>query len=248
MPIEMNLWRIEEDRPRPVVTGGINEERRLESILVDDIKVLGLGPLMLLGRQVLTDHGARIDLLALDEGGTLYVVELKRARTPREVVAQVLNYGSWARGVSVESLARVFELGPFAHSRTFHAAFAEQFDGAPPETINETHRLVIVAPELDDSIERIVEYLLEAYGGPINAAFFRYVYDNDSEYLGRSWFKDRRSLRKGLVRRIQNERQVDGTALTLTFCSVLMRVAPGMMRGSSATSPRAEAAAGVSRG
>ena len=26
---------------------------------------------MLLGRQVLTDHGVRIDLLALDEGGTL---------------------------------------------------------------------------------------------------------------------------------------------------------------------------------
>jgi len=186
----MNLWRIEEDRPRPVVTGGINEERRLESILADDIKILGLGPLMLLGRQVLTDHGARIDLLALDEGGTLYVIELKRARTPREVVAQVLDYGSWAREVSAESLARVFELGPFAHGRTFHAAFAEQFDGAPPETINETHRLVIVASELDDSTERIVEYLLEDYGVPINAVFFRYFRDGDSEYLGRSWLKD----------------------------------------------------------
>jgi hypothetical protein len=122
----MNLWRIEEDRPRPFVTGGINEERRLESILADDIKILGLGPLMPLGCQVLTDHGVRIDLLALDEGGTLYVIEFKRARTPREVVAQVLDYGSWARGVSAESLARVFELGPFAQGRTFHAAFAEQ--------------------------------------------------------------------------------------------------------------------------
>lgn len=56
----MNLWRIEEDSPRPVVPRGIDEERRLESILADDIKVLGFGPLMLLGRQVLTDHGARI--------------------------------------------------------------------------------------------------------------------------------------------------------------------------------------------
>src|ERR1700728_1640116 len=186
----MNLWRIEEDRPRPVVTGGINEERRLESILADDIKILGLGPLMLLGRQVLTDHGARIDLLALDEEGTLYVIELKRGRRAREVVAQVLDSGSWARGVSAESLARVFELGPFADGRTFQAAFAEQFDGAPPETLNESHRLVIVAAELDDSTERIVEYLLEDYGVPINAVFFRYFRDGDSEYLGRSWLKD----------------------------------------------------------
>jgi hypothetical protein len=145
---------------------------------------------MLLGRQVLTDHGARVDLLALDEGGTLYVIELKRARTPREVVAQVLDYGSWACGLSAESLARIFESGPFARSRTFHTAFADQFDGAPPETINESHRLVIVASQLDDSTQRIVEYLLEDYGVPINAVFFRYFRDGESKYLGRSWLKD----------------------------------------------------------
>jgi hypothetical protein len=190
VPIEMNLWRIEEDRPRQLIAAGIDEERRLESILADDIKILGLGPLMLLGRQVFTDHGARIDLLALDEGGTLYVIELKRARTPREVVAQVLDYGSWARGLSAESLARIFESGPFGHSRTFHEAFADNFDEAPPETINESQRLIIVASQLDDSTQRIVEYLLEDYGVPINAVFFRYFRDNDSEYLGRSWLKD----------------------------------------------------------
>ena len=75
----MNLWRIEDDRPRPLVAEGIDQERRLESILADDISILGLGPLMLLRRQVLTDHGARVDLLALDESGTVYVIELKRA-------------------------------------------------------------------------------------------------------------------------------------------------------------------------
>ena len=105
----MNLWRIEEDRPRPLAGAGIGEEKRLESIIADDVKILGLGQLMLLGRQVATDYGARIDLLALDEEGTLYVIELKRARTPREVVAQVLDYGSWVRGVSAENLARIFE-------------------------------------------------------------------------------------------------------------------------------------------
>jgi hypothetical protein len=35
---------IEEDRPRPLVAPGIDQEKRLESILADDIKILGLGP------------------------------------------------------------------------------------------------------------------------------------------------------------------------------------------------------------
>lgn len=186
----MNLWRIEENRPRALVTEGIDEEERLESVIADDMAILGLGPLMLLRRQVVTDFGARIDLLAIDEEGTLYVIELKRGRTPREVVAQVLDYGSWARGVSAERLARIFEAGPFAHGRTFHAAFADRFDGPPPPTINENHRLVIVASQLDSSTERIVDYLLEDFGVPVNVVFFRYFRDGGSEYLGRSWLKD----------------------------------------------------------
>jgi hypothetical protein len=190
VPIEMNLWRIENDRPRPLSAAGIGEERRLESIIADDVKILGLGPLMLLGRQVGTDYGARIDLLALDGEGTLYVIELKRGRTPREVVAQVLDYGSWARRASAERLVHVFETGPFARGCLFNAAFAEHFDGPLPGTINENHRLVIVASELDDSTQRIVEYLLEDYGVPVNVVFFRYFRDGDSEYLGRSWLKD----------------------------------------------------------
>ena len=36
-----------------------------------------------------------IDLLAIDADGNLHVLELKRDKTPRDVVAQVLDYGSW---------------------------------------------------------------------------------------------------------------------------------------------------------
>src|SRR5689334_16545503 len=108
MPLEMRLWRIEEDRPRPVVATGIGEEQRLESIIAADVEILGLGALMLLDRQVVTDYGGRIDLLALDEAGTLFVIELKRNRTPREVVAQTLDYAAWVRGLGAEHLARLF--------------------------------------------------------------------------------------------------------------------------------------------
>jgi hypothetical protein len=190
VPIEMNLWRIQDDRPVPVALAGIGEEKRLESIIADDSSILGLGPLLLVGRQVATDFGGRIDLLAIDEDGTTYVIELKRGRTPREVVAQVLDYGAWARDLSADRLTRIFETGPFASGRTFQAAFADQYGGPPPATINEAHRLVIVAAELDASTQRIIEYLLDAYGVPVNAVFFMYFRDGDAEYLGRSWLKD----------------------------------------------------------
>ena len=186
----MKLWRIEDDRPRPVTAAGIGEESRLESVIADDLGILGLGPLLLIGRQVVTDFKARIDLLAIDEEGTTYVIELKRGRTPREVVAQLLDYGAWARGLSAERLTRIFETGPYAAGRTFQGAFDERFGGLPPDTINETHRLVVVASELDDSTQRIVEYLLDSYGVPINAVFFSYFRDGQAEYLGRSWLKD----------------------------------------------------------
>lgn len=190
MPIEMNLWRIDDDRPVPVAAAGIGEERRLESIIADDLAILGLGPLLLVGRQVATDFGGRVDLLAIDQEGTTYVIELKRGRTPREVIAQVLDYGAWARDLSADLLTRIFETGPAAGGRTFQAAFADRFGGAPPATINDAHRLVIVASELDASTQRIIEYLLDAYGVPVNAVFFKYFRDGDAEYLGRSWLRD----------------------------------------------------------
>lgn len=174
----------------PLTAAGIGEEKRLESIIADDLSILGLGPLLPVGRQVATDFGGRIDLLAMSEAGTTYVVELKRGRTPREVVAQLLDYGAWARNLSAERLTRIFETGPFASGRTLQAAFADRFGGPPPETLNEAHRLVIVASELDASTQRIIEYLLEAYGVPVNAVFFKYFRDGGAEYLGRSWLKD----------------------------------------------------------
>ena len=35
-----------------------------------------------------------------------------------------------------------------------------------PESLNEAHELVLVAGELDDSSERIINYLAEEYGWP----------------------------------------------------------------------------------
>jgi RecB family endonuclease NucS len=46
---------------------------------------------MVIGRQVPTSYGKRIDLLAIDAGGDLHAIELKRDRTPREVSIQTFG-------------------------------------------------------------------------------------------------------------------------------------------------------------
>ena len=49
---------------------------------------------MIIGRQINTAFGKYIDIQAMNSEGNLVVIELKRNRTPREVVAQTLDYAS----------------------------------------------------------------------------------------------------------------------------------------------------------
>jgi hypothetical protein len=189
MPIEVGIWRIDGDPVRRVNAARLKAEKRLEDVLEEDISILGLGPLLVLGRQVATDFGTFIDLLAIDSDGVLHVIELKRDKAPRNIVAQVLDYGSWVTNLGAERIAAIFEQGRFANGRTFADAFREQFQVELPETINESHRLTIVASEVGASIERIVDYLLERFGVPINAVFFSYFQDGDAEYLAGSWLR-----------------------------------------------------------
>lgn len=187
MPIEVGIWRIDAEVTR-VSSKPLANEARLESILEQDITVLGLDVLLVIGRQVPTDFGKRIDLLAIDSQGSLYCIEIKRDRTPREVVAQTLDYGSWVSGLTREQVASIFE-AHHAIGESFEEAFRSRFDLEVPDEVNESHQLIIVASELDPSTERIVSYLSD-FGVPVNAVFFRYFQDGAAEYLARSWLLD----------------------------------------------------------
>jgi hypothetical protein len=150
----------------------IASEERLEKIIQERLDILGLDDLFQIGRQVITDFGKRIDLLAIDERGDLYVIELKRDRTPREVVAQAQEYGFWAQGLSLEAVRELY--AKHHQGDDFDSAFTSYFEGDLPESINTDHHLVVVAGGIDTSSEQIVEYL-RAYRVPINVLFFEYL-------------------------------------------------------------------------
>lgn len=64
MPVEMRIWRIDGERPRPLSTAVLPTEAALEDFLERDPSLLGT-PLLVIGRQVRTPHGEFVDLLAI---------------------------------------------------------------------------------------------------------------------------------------------------------------------------------------
>lgn len=192
MPVEMRMWRIDGQNPKPLTAAALPTENELQDFLKRDPSLLGT-PLLVIGSEVTSPYGKRLDLLAIDADGNLHVLELKRDRTPREVVAQVLDYGSWVSTLSRED---VIDLAEKYLGAPFEASFAEVFGGTPPDELNGELQLTVVASVLDASSERIVSYL-RGFGVPINAVFFKYIEDDDRRYLARSWLaaSDERSSR-----------------------------------------------------
>jgi hypothetical protein len=187
VPIEVGIWRIDGGRVDPVPASSLERESRLEDVLEQDISILGLDSLLVIGRQVITKYGKRVDLLAVDVEGGLFVIELKKDRTPREVVAQALDYGFWVRQLDPDAIAEMY-----VHHNggaVFAEAFEQLFDQPVPESLNESHQLIIVASQLDASTERIVNYVAD-YDIPLNVVFFQYFRDGAAEYLTRSWLLD----------------------------------------------------------
>jgi len=182
MPVEMGVWRMDGDTPRRLPATSMPTEVMLEEFLERDPSLLG-ERLLVIGRQVRTPYGKFIDLLAIDSEGNLHVLELKRDKTPRDVVAQVLDYGSWVTTLDRDT---IIDLATEHLGIPFETAFEDVFGTSAPDELNATLNLVVVATDLDPSSERIVSYLRD-FGVPVNVVFFTYLEDDGRRYLARSW-------------------------------------------------------------
>lgn len=106
------------------------------------------------------------DLLGVDSAGNLVIVELKRNRTPRDTVAQILEYAAWASDISetkIREIARdYFATCDGCQEDTFDGIFRNLFDipetgGVPP--LNRNLRLFIVAGRISDRILKVCKFL-----------------------------------------------------------------------------------------
>jgi hypothetical protein len=186
MPIRNAIWTVSTE-PQSLVESRLLSERVLEDMIVAAPRILS-DQWMLIGRQERTGVGGIIDLLAVAPDGALVLIELKRERTPREVVAQAIDYAVWVEGLEAQDIAAVY--GRFAPGRDLAADFLARFGQALDEdTLNDSHQIVIVATHLDDSSERIVSYLNKR-DIAINVLCFQIFASGDQQLLSRSWLLD----------------------------------------------------------
>lgn len=144
-------------------------EKHLENWLENSPRALTQEPLLWIGRQTsasVDEHTIFPDLLGVDIEGNLIIVELKRDKAPREVIAQLLEYAAWAGELSESQIREIaetyFKTRDEFEGKTFDEAFREVFD--LPETdelprLNEHLRLFIVPEDISSRIERVCRFL-----------------------------------------------------------------------------------------
>jgi len=186
MPIKHAIWKVGQS-PAPLAPSALATEQLLEDMIVAEPKMLS-AEWMLIGRQEHTGYGGRIDLLAIAPDSSLVLIELKRDRTPREIVAQALDYASWVDRLTSDKIAQIYRR--FSNGHDLGAAFQQRF-GQPldEDNLNASHQIIIVAASLDDSTERIIGYLNEREI-PINALFFQVFEHGTDKLISRTWMID----------------------------------------------------------
>lgn len=88
----IGLWQVVETGPARLQRAEVEAERHLEEWIERDPSLLERG-LVIVGRQLRLEGGP-LDLLALDPQGRWVLIEIKRERLRREVVAQAIDYAS----------------------------------------------------------------------------------------------------------------------------------------------------------
>ena len=186
MPIRTALWKVTA-QPTQLPEAVLPSEKLLEDMIIAQPLLLS-DAWMLIGRQERTGQGGIIDLLAIAPDGSLVLIELKRDRTPRDVVAQALDYASWVETLQAEDIAAIYRRFKVGQSLSddFKARFGQPLD---EDTLNQSHQIVIVAAQLDDSTERIVAYLNKR-DIAINVLCFQVFAHGAEQLLSRAWLLD----------------------------------------------------------
>ena len=186
MPIRHAIWKVGA-QPIPLVESLLVTEQLLEEMIIAAPRLLS-DEWMLIGQQESTGFGGRVDLLAIAPDGAIVLIELKRHRTPREVVAQALDYASWIQTLEAEDVVNIY--GRFAPGRSLAADFRQRFgQNLDDDSLNQNHQIVIVAASLDESSERIVSYLNER-DIAINVLCFQVFMNGAEQLISRAWLLD----------------------------------------------------------
>jgi hypothetical protein len=162
---EIRLWMLTEAASAaPMSLAAVDQtstELLLEVSIVRQPDLLGDG-MKLVGRQVDTPGGP-LDLLGVDEDGSIVVYELKRGELTRDAVAQLLDYASYIAELGAADIGALVVKNSGRNGiekiSDFDAWYQQQF-GKTFEV--QRPKIALVGLGVDDRARRMVEFLANA--------------------------------------------------------------------------------------
>jgi len=160
MATEIKTWEIIDGELVEINTTLAQNERKekddLEKWLKTNPKILG-DNILIFGEQVRTKSGP-LDYLGIDNSGNLVIVELKRDKLARDVLAQAIDYASDVANWDIEKLNEIcltFSGNSLEDYITDHFENIELDD----LVINKAQRLLLVGFSIDEALSRMIEWL-----------------------------------------------------------------------------------------
>ena len=130
-----------------------------------------IGDLMIIQREFYTDasRGNRVDLLALDRRGNLVVIENKRERSERTVLAQAVEYAAKVSKVDNAQILAMYADYVAKHKRDIPSgqrdpdkaiwSFVDTDMYCDDQILNKQQRIILVAREFDSYVMDAVKWL-----------------------------------------------------------------------------------------
>lgn len=146
--------------------------------LLDNMKLLPIG------RQVLTNLGSYIDLLCLDREGNAVVIELKRGRTPRDTLAQALEYASFIADLDADQIEGILKTYTNDEATSLTEYHRATFNLDPEEAVafNKKQLIIIVGQNVTSEIRQTSSYL-RARGIDVKCVEFSFFQSDDGRSL-----------------------------------------------------------------
>ena len=188
MATEIKTWEILNGELNPIETSLAENDRKetehLEKWIKTKPEILG-NDILLIGEQVYTKSGP-LDFLGIDNNGNLVIVELKRDKLAREVLAQAIDYASDLANWDIEKISE--ECTKYTGS-SLEDYLTTNFDNVEIDDliINQSQRLLLVGFSIEESLSRMIEWLSSNFDMAINAIVLNYVRtSNGAELLSRT--------------------------------------------------------------
>lgn len=188
MTTEIGVWEIIDGKLESIdvslAQAGRREVQDLERWIKNNPIILGQD-ILIIGEQVRTKSGP-LDLLGIDKSGNLIIIELKRDKLPREVIAQALDYVS---DISSWDLDKINEECIKFSQSALEDYLNENFEDIELEDlkVNQNQRLLLVGFSIDEPLERMIEWLSNNFGVGLNAVILKYIQTKSGdEFIART--------------------------------------------------------------